>query len=330
MQTNRSAPAQRQSLEHFPINTFASVMGFAGLSLGWQHIASTHVIGANETACALRLFTSALFLILLVVYFIKAIRYPKSVSQELQHPVKISFFATIPISIILLSQLWLEPRPELARLLWFAGAITMLVATMATFYSWMHQHHYKRPHLNPAWFIPVVGNILIPIAGVPLGYPETSWFFFSIGLVFWMVLLVLITSRLFFEPPLPDRLLPTLFILLAPPAVGFIALTSLENQQISTLSQILFGISLFFGLILISSLHRFIRLPFFLSAWAYAFPTAALTLACFRMVSIQHNSGLAVLAIGLLAILSLLVLWLLIKSILMIARGRLFVPEPPM
>ena len=62
-------------------------------------------------------------------------------------------------------------------------------------------------------------------AGVHLVSPEIFWFFFSIGLVFWLVLLAIVLYRLFFHEHLPARLAPTLFILLAPPSVGFITYT---------------------------------------------------------------------------------------------------------
>lgn len=51
----------------------------------------------------------------------------------------------------------------------------------------------------PAWFIPVVGNIIVPLAGVRFAPAEVSWFFFSIGLVFWIVLLAIVMYRLMAE-----------------------------------------------------------------------------------------------------------------------------------
>jgi tellurite resistance protein len=41
----------------------------------------------------------------------------------------------------------------------------------------MHQNKYEIKHFNPAWFIPIVGNILVPIAGVHHAPIEISYFF---------------------------------------------------------------------------------------------------------------------------------------------------------
>lgn len=66
----------------------------------------------------------------------------------------------------------------------------------------------------------IVGSIIIPIAGVKHGFVELSWFFFSVGLIFWLILLVIVLYRMFFHAPIAEKLMPTLFILFAPPAIG--------------------------------------------------------------------------------------------------------------
>ena len=90
-----------------------------------------------------------------------------------------------------------------------------------------------------------MGNVLVPVAGVPLGYPEISWFFFCIGLVFWLILLTIIFCRVLFHHPIPDKLMPTLFILIAPPAVGFIAYLRLAGE-LDSFARVLYFTGLFF------------------------------------------------------------------------------------
>ncbi len=166
--------------------------------------------------------------------------------------------------------------------MWSVGAAVQLGFTLYTMSSWIHHTRYDIKHANPAWFIPVVGNILVPIAGVRLAPADLSWFFFSIGLVFWLVLMTIVLYRLFFHEPLPARLTPTLFILIAPPAVGFLSYVALVDQ-IDAFARILYFCALFLTLLLASNAMRFFRLPFFISGWAYSFPIAAMTLATFEM-----------------------------------------------
>ena len=73
--------------------------------------------------------------------------------------------------------------------------------------------------------------------------------FFSIGLVFWMILFTVVMYRLFFHAPLALRLTPTLFILLAPPSVGFIAYSNLVGGP-DAFGHILYHTALFLALLL--------------------------------------------------------------------------------
>ena len=144
----------------------------------------------------LRGVASALFVLLLVFYLLKAARHPEAVKLEMRHPIKINFIPTISISLLLLSVCYLEAAPVLAFWLWVTGAVLHLGLTLGVFGSWIHHTHYAIQHANPAWFIPVVGNIIVPVAGIRLASPEISWFFFSIGVVFWIVLLTIVLYQM--------------------------------------------------------------------------------------------------------------------------------------
>lgn len=313
-------------LEHFPIAIFSIVMGMTGLALAWLKahavLGMPFVIGQG-----LRSTASVLFVLLLAIYGLKALRHPQAIVMEMRHPVRINFFATISISLLLLATAYVETHPEVALWLWGIGAALQLMLTLAIFSSWIHHTHYAIQHANPAWFIPVVGNILVPVAGIRLASPELSWFFFSIGLVFWIVLLTIVLYRLFFHEPLPARLTPTLFILLAPPSVGFIAYLQLDGNNLDAFARILYYTALFLALLLASNAVRFLRTPFFISAWAYSFPLAALTIATLIMSVRQPGPIFTLLGIGLLALVSLVVATLTIKTLMAVGRRQICAPE---
>lgn len=316
--------ATRQ-LEHFPVAIFSMVMGISGLTLVW--LKAHTVLGLPVIVGeGLRGVASILFIILLGVYGLKALRHPQSVVMEMRHPVRINFFSTISISLLLLATAYVEAAPEVALWLWGVGAVLHLSLTLAIFSSWLHHTHYAIQHANPAWFIPVVGNIIVPIAGIRLASPELSWFFFSIGLVFWIVLLTIVLYRLFFHEPLPARLTPTLFILLAPPSVGFIAYLQL-NENLDAFARILYYTALFLALLLASNAMRFLRTPFFISAWAYSFPLAALTIATLIMGARQPGPVFTLLGLGLLVLVSLVVATLTMKTLIAAGQRQICVPE---
>jgi tellurite resistance protein len=188
--------------------------------------------------------------------------------------------------------------------------------------QWMHSKKFEITHMNPAWFIPVVGNILVPIAGVHHAPDAISWFYFSIGLVFWPVLLSLVFYRILFHGGLPERLMPTLFILIAPPAVGFIAYVKLIGG-LDMLGMVLYYIGLFLTLLLFAQIGWFARLKFFLSCWAYSFPMAAMTVATFVMYEQTGGLLFARLASLLLGISTVLITGLLIRTAIAVSRREI-------
>ena len=314
-----------ERLAHFPVAFFAVVMGLSGLTLVWQYaarlLAAPAAIGAG-----LAVVTVVTFVVLAGFYALKMLRHPAAVREELEHPVRLSFFPAISISLILIGTLLLELVPPLAHGLWAIGTLLHLSLTLYVAGCWMHHERYEIAHINPAWFIPAVGNILVPLAGIPLGYPAISWFFFSVGLLFWIVLLTIVFYRMFFHAPLPARLLPTLFIMIAPPAVGFVAWTRLVGQ-LDAMGLILVNIGLFLTLLLATQARRFATLPFFLSFWAYSFPLAAITIATFTYHELTGSQALLWLGTGLLGVTTLVIAWLIALTLQAAREGRICVPE---
>ncbi|AUM00323.1 C4-dicarboxylate ABC transporter [Rhodocyclaceae bacterium] len=312
-------------LAHFPVALFSTVMGMAGLTLAW--LKAAHLGGAPAwIGDGLRWVASGLYLFLLVVYALKIVRHPGEVAAERRHPIKLNFFPAISIGLLLLATAWVGAVPGAAQWMWGVGAAMHLGFTLWAMSSWIHHTHYDIKHANPAWFIPVVGNILVPVAGVKLAPADISWFFFSIGLVFWLVLMTIVLYRLFFHEPLPARLTPTLFILIAPPAVGFLSYLALVGV-LDAFARVLYFTALFLTLLLATNALRFFRLPFFISAWAYSFPLAAMTIATFEMAARVGGAVFWGLGWGLIAVLSAVVMLLVGQTVRAAWQGKICVPE---
>lgn len=316
---------QQARLQHFPISWFAVVMGLAGFTIAW-HRAEAILSLPVQISHYLLGISIAVFVVLALLYASKLLRYGKEVRAEFAHPIKLNFFPTISIGMILLSIALLHHQADISFVLWSVGTALHLVFTLYVLSVWIHHTHFEIAHINPAWFIPIVGNILVPIAGVRHVTPEISWFFFSIGLLFWLVLLTIIVYRMVFHQPLPAKLLPTLFILIAPPAVGFISWLQL-NGSIDAFGRILYYAAIFLTLMLLTQVGRFVRLKFFLSWWAYSFPMAAITIATvlmYQQLQLPFFKGLAIVLLGLL---TLIIVTLLIKTVQAVLRREICVEE---
>ncbi|EOU2462837.1 SLAC1 anion channel family protein [Vibrio navarrensis] len=313
---------EESRLKHFPISMFSIVMGLSGLSIAWQKAlgASFPVITTVSSILA-----TTVMLLVSALYFLKITRYPNAVIAETKHPIKINFFAAFSISLLLLSVVW-HRFESLSYVLWGLGAVVQLSLTLLVMHSWIHHDHYRLEHANPSWFIPVVGNIIAPITGAKLGFIEISWFFFGVGIVFWLVLLTIIINRLIFHEALPARFKPMLFILLAPPSIGFVSYSSLV-PELTGFSRILISVALFTAILLALNINQFRKSGFYLSSWAYSFPVAAFNVALFRYAELTLSPIGFYIGVALLGGLTLLVLWLSFNTLKAIKAGEICKPE---
>lgn len=317
--------ARQGRLEHYPVTFFATVMGMLGLTLalhageaafGLAHLASRGALGASV----------GLFALVGAIYALKVLRHRAMALAEWHHPVRLAFFPTMSISLILMGTAMLAVAPALAAPLWLFGVALQGVLSLAVINDWIGQRAFQPGHLNAAWFIPAVGNVLVPIAGVPLGHADISWLFFSAGMVFWVVLLTLVFNRLIFHDPLPARLQPTLVILIAPPAVGFVAWVRLSGV-VDHFALVLLNAAYVFALIVAIQMPRILRLPFALSFWALTFPLAALTVATFLYAQETGSAGHRWLGAALLAALCVVIAALVQRTLRAILRNEICVPE---
>jgi len=321
--TTQENPKGRLAL--FPISFFSVTLGLGGWAVATLKMAEYWPLSPRIAALPLVL-DMLVFVFLAVFYGVKVFSHGQEVRRELNHPIKLNFFPTISIGLVLLSIAFLDVYLPLSRGLWILGGLLHLLLTLYILRDWITQEHYEIQHMNPSWFIPVVGNILVPIAGVAHGPQDLSWFFFSVGIVMWIVLFAIVTYRMILHRSLPDRLVPTLFILLAPPAVGFIAYVKLTGS-LDPFARVLYFFSLFLFLFLVTLFDRFRKIQFYLSWWAYSFPVAAITIATMLMVRMTGAPFYFGLAAVLWCFLSLLIAYLSLKTIFGIRRKTICVEE---
>lgn len=318
--------ATEARLAHFPVTFFASVMGLAGLTLA-LHAAETAFGRAHSASLAALVLTAAVFVAVAVVYGLKLVRHPQAVRAEWHHPVKLAFFPAMSISLLLLATA-LRPVAEApAHGLWLAGVAGQGVLTLAVLGGWIGRRPFQPMHISPAWFIPAVGNVIVPVAGVPLGHPDLSWLFFSAGVLFWIVLLTLVMNRLVFHDPLPGRLYPTLAILIAPPAVAFLAWLQLTGGALDPVARVFYNLGLVFAALVLTQIGHFRGLPFALSWWALSFPVAALTVATLRYGTLAGSGAHQAAGLGLLGLLGIIIATLVARTALAIRHGEICQPE---
>lgn len=266
----------KERLQFFPITAYAIIMGLTGLAIVFGKFYHMQWL-PKFLFDGLLFFTLGLFLAISFLYGRKAIKHFDEVKQDFNHRIRINFFSAISISFLLLSIAFLGYWPILALMFWWIGVLLHTVLMFYTISFWI-RHNFEIHFMNPAWFIPVVGNILIPVAGVEFMPKAFSFFYFAAGFFFWVVLFIIFLNRAIFHHQLPQKFIPTLFILIAPPAIGFIAYIRI-GQSLDTFAVFMLFLAYFFVVLLFFLYKSFKNLKFFISWWAFTFPLDAITLA---------------------------------------------------
>jgi len=131
----------------------------------------------------------------------------------------------------------------------------------------------------------------------------------------------MIMSRMIHHEPLPTSMVPSLLILMAPFEVGFLAYTNI-TQHVDTFSGLLFYFGLFIFLALAPKVFGR-GIPFATGWWAISFPMAALACAALKYSMFVQAWPVKVIAAVLLAMLSVAIVVLLVKTLHILLNGKL-------
>jgi len=312
-------------LRNFPISFLAVCLGLIGFTLAYQkaeHILKLPFAVSNY----LLYFSIAIISIIVLIYLAKLIKYPKEVRKELNHPIKLNFYPILAKLFLISSIIYLSLNLTASKYLWWLGVVVQFIFTILIMSAWIRQTKFEIHHINPSWFIPVVGNIIIPISGIQHFSPEISWFFFSIGLFWWLILTVIVINRIIFHHPIQEKLVPTFSILFAPPVIGFISITKLLGG-ITPFGKLLYYFGAFLFILMLFQIKMFLRLKFYLSWWAYSFPMDALAIGTFL---IYNETGLPFFKVAswvVFIMLNLIILLLLTKTIRAIRNRQICIEE---
>ncbi len=315
------------SLQHLPVNLFASVMGVSGLSLAWRQASRQFGTSALVDA-AIGGVAIALFVLLCAAYLAKAILHPQAVCREFRHPIAGNFFGTVSIAMLLISSVVAPLGAAASQALWVLGAAAT-IALAFTLVSRLLRGKVDAGHALPAWLIPGVATLDIAVAGgtLPAAWAhELNLFALAVGTMVALVFFTMIMSRLIHHhEKLASEMVPSLMILVAPFEVGFLAYTAFF-QRVDAFAAMLFYFGLFVFFALVFKVFRR-GIPFAAGWWALSFPLAALSNAALRYADHVRWWPATVFAVAMLAFLSVLIGVLLLRTLQLFVDGRLLGPR---
>ena len=316
-------PRGETSVRNLPVSLFGSVMGLSGLALAWR-LAHRSLGAPAFVDEAIGAFAVVVFLLISSGYLTKLVKHPEAVHAEFHHPVAGNFFGTIVISALLLSAIIGPYSVPAASTIWTVGVLATFALCFVAV-SRLLKGQIDAAHAVPAWIIPCVATLDIPVTGgqMPMAWAvEINLLAGAIGSVLALVLFAMIVSRLVHRDPLAPAMTPSLMILVAPFAVGFLAYSNMVGS-IDRFAALLFYFGLFMFAVVAPKVFR-PSVKFSPAWWAIGFPMAALANAALKYAEFRANGPLWVLATMLLGALSLALATLTVRTVRIAFNGKLF------
>jgi len=333
-------------IKNFMPSWFASVMGTGILALTTFFYAEFIPV-FTVVSKILFYFNIFLFCILFIPWLLRWILFPKNAKDDLINPVLSNFYPTIAVGMLVLSADFIVIGKNLlwGQIFWYGGTVlTIFFAILVPFIVFTGSH-VKIDHINPAWFIPPVGLIVIPIPGSMLVHHFTgagreimlliNYFGWGAGFFLYIALLAITFYRFTLHHPLPNVLAPTVWINLGPIGAGTVALINLVKVSDFIASKdvfyafglIFWGFGIWWVIMAIFlTLHyiKNLKLPYAMSWWAFTFPLGAFVSGNHALSSVFKMSIIDYIGFTLYWLLFFLWGITLIKTIKAAFKGTLF------
>lgn len=294
-----------------PIRFAPAVMSVFGLALAWRSM--VHLSGwpiALSGVVSMGLAVLGLVIFALIVFHV--IR-PGAFLEAIAHPHTRIMPAGLTIGLMLLAALISPEFPVLGTTLIWIASLAHMGYLMWLLNGWL-KGDGALEQVSPGWFIPAVGNIVIPVGAMAHGQMALAWVGFSIGVMLWLALLPIVLYRLIIAKPMPPELEASQMILVAPPAIGSVS-WSLLMPQTPVPGLMLAIFAGFLWLALLPLVRRVLARPFVPANWAFGFPMAALVSALMRTGDALAQPLMMWAAVVVLVCVTALVTWCVIGSI---------------
>ncbi|MDP9223994.1 MAG: potassium-tellurite ethidium and proflavin transporter [Actinomycetota bacterium] len=300
-----------------PLNTLAIPLGLAGLAQVWS--LGTAALGIPfELGQAFWVVAAIAWIWTLAVHVHRSTRADQPLSHQLTHFAQGPLAALLPLAAMLLGA-GLHPTIPLA------GTVLTLIsfAAAAAFASWILSFWMRGElpleSIHGGYFLPISAAGLVgAFAAAETGLDWLAVGSFTIGIFFWLVISVFFFLRLALRPTLPAPLVPTLAILVAPPAVASAAWLKISGGQPNHMFEGLTAMTILMVLIQVMLLPRYRALPFSLGFWSFTFPAASVAALAITWLRLLQPIGWQAITVGVLAAVTVFVVTIATKSILLL------------
>lgn len=305
-----------------PLNTLAIAFGLTGLAEVWS-LAETDLGTPVALTEILWLAAAIAWVWLVVAHTRRGHQSGQRLIDQLRHPVQGPLAALVPLVAMLLGAHIYRQLPWIG----FWIVVVSLVAALI-FAGWLIGRWItggiEPDAIHGGYFLPTVAAGFIgATTAMKVGLPNVAIGAFAIGAFFWLVIFTMLIGRLALRPPLPGPLLPTVAILVAPPAVGGTAWMAIADNQLGAVDLAFAALTILMVLVQIAFVRSYLALRFTLGFWSFTFPFAAVIGYGIEWLALERPEGWQIAAWVMLLAITLFILAVAAQSL------RLTLNAPP-
>jgi tellurite resistance protein TehA-like permease len=283
-----------------PNTSFGIPMGIAGQAIMWKTAGNAPFINdkINSQMISAAFWVASLLAMAIIStgYCMKAFFHFHLVKDEYNDSSRVHFLNMPHLIMLMLtisvpentSGLTLVGGDAGKRILFGLGFVIQVLFTQRIYESWLFSDTHNISCARPQFLLSTVGWFFLATLGAQTNI-EAEWgialptFCLGFGMILYFMLAISIFNAIHFTPQAKGS--PALFLLIAPPSLGVVALDLIIAQEgeFPIMSQLLLGWCLGIFMLLIKIGPEILKPPPALGAyWAYVFPMSALATALIR------------------------------------------------
>lgn len=306
------------SIDRVPLNTLAIALGLTGVASTWSAVTAVAAI-PPQIAQVFWVISAVATVWLLTAHAVRGRRSGKPLRSQLRDPVQGPLAVIVPLVGMLIGTNVIHWLPTVGATIAIVSMIAAAAYAGWLVSTWM-TGRIELGAVHGGYILPTVaGGFITATTADALGLHGLGWASFGVGCLFWVVMTTLLIVRMVSRPALPDALVPTLAVVMAPPAVGGLALFALTDHVASPLSFAFAGITGILVIAQLAAIPRYRRLPFSLGFWSFTFPVAAVATYAITWLDVTHTPSAGMLAVLLSLGVTLFVAAIGIRSLLAVA-----------
>lgn len=309
-----------------PAGYFGMVLGIIGLGLAWRFAATIWPV-TTLPADALIILAIAIWGLLLVAFANRVLRHRATIIDEITHPLKSSFVSLIPATSMLVA-IGLTPWFPMLALVLFLVAVTSQLAYSAWQTAGLWRGTHPKEATTPGLYLPTVANNFIStMACGAMGFTDVGLLFLGAGILSWLSLEPAILSRLRNLDEMSPAVRTSLGIQMAPAFVACSAWLSLNGGNADVFAKLLFGYGLLQMLFMLRLIPWYSVQPFNPSFWSFSFGVASLATTSIKLGHSAPGGALYWISFPLFIGANLVMGFLILKTFILLLRGKLIVRE---